>query len=594
MINGKEPHTFHIPVMGIGYSIDSPVRVAKYGISSVISMVDDGIIEKMRQYYSFKLNIPFQPIPTNSEDYRARRITAYLNLIDELVKQSFEELKDSFDNKSKELQKYFEMLPDSDWLKEKYESVVQKLQGIDLKKWLNANLISGAIDVNIMTKLDKANTYQNNPLPVEYNDAHAAMRGFAISNLSNSSLVLSAGLNPRLYSYIEKFEDFYPKDDSGFLKKKITLKVSDFRSALIQGKFLAKKGIWVSEYRIESGLNCGGHAFVSQGSLIGPVLDEFRLKRDSLVSEVHAVLVQALKDKNRFVPQNPLQIKVTAQGGVGTSIEHNFLLKYYNLDSVGWGTPFLLVPEVTNVDDETLKLLQDAREEDVYLSDISPYGVPFNNIRNNTKDIQKEKRIADGKPGSNCIKKYGSFNFEFPGNPVCTGSREYQKKKLAELSEKTIDKATYDKEYRKIVDKACICVGLGTAALMKNGISIAAEGEGVSVCPGPNIAYFSKIVSLQEMVDHIYGRTNIIERTDRPHVFINELVININYLETKIADNTIPTDKSNELIAGFKSYFLDGIKYYENLFQTVTVDSEAVTKNSLKQLEELKLRLNKL
>lgn len=594
MINGKEPHTFHIPVMGIGYSIDSPVRVAKYGISSVISMVDDGIIEKMRQYYSFKLNIPFQPIPTNSEDYRARRITAYLNLIDELVKQSFEELKDSFDNKTKELQKYFEMLPDSYWLKEKYESVVHKLQGIDLKKWLNTNLISGAIDVNIMTKLDKANTYQNNPLPVEYNDAHAAMRGFAISNLSNSSLVLSAGLNPRLYSYIEKFEDFYPKDDSGFLKKKITLKVSDFRSALIQGKFLAKKGIWVSEYRIESGLNCGGHAFVSQGSLIGPVLDEFRLKRDSLVSEVHAVLVQALKDKNRFVPQSPLQIKVTAQGGVGTSTEHNFLLKYYNLDSVGWGTPFLLVPEVTNVDEETLKLLQDAREDDVYLSDISPYGVPFNNIRNNTKDLQKEKRIAEGKPGSNCIKKYGSFNFEFPGNPVCTGSREYQKKKLTELNEKTVDKATYDKEYRKIVDKACICVGLGTAALMKNGISIAAEGEGVSVCPGPNIAYFSKIVSLQEMVDHIYGRTNIIERSDRPHVFINELIININYLETKIADNTIPTEKSNELIAGFKSYFLDGIKYYENLFQTVTVDSEDVTKSSLKQLEELRLRLNKL
>jgi len=34
--------------------------------------------------------------------------------------------------------------------------------------------------------------------------------------------------------------------------KEIVLKVSDFRSALIQGKFLAKMGIWgVSEYRIE-------------------------------------------------------------------------------------------------------------------------------------------------------------------------------------------------------------------------------------------------------------------------------------------------------------------------------------------------------
>jgi len=201
MITRIEPHTFHIPVMGIGYTIDSPVRIAKYGINSVISLVDDGIIEKMRQFYSLKLNIPFEAIPSNSEDYRARRITAYLNLIDELVKQSFEELKNSFENKTKDLQKYFDMLPDSSWLKDKFESVLLKIKGSDFKKWLNANLVSGAIDVNIMTKLDKANTYNGEPLPVEYNDAHAAMRGFAVSNLTNSSLILSAGLNPRLYSY---------------------------------------------------------------------------------------------------------------------------------------------------------------------------------------------------------------------------------------------------------------------------------------------------------------------------------------------------------------------------------------------------------
>ncbi|MDD5774244.1 MAG: hypothetical protein PHX78_12355, partial [bacterium] len=102
MITRTEPHTFHIPVMGIGYSIDSPVRVAKYGINSVISLVDDGIIEKMRQLYCVKLNIPYDHIPSNSEDYRARRITAYLNLIDLLVKESFEELKNSIDSKTKE------------------------------------------------------------------------------------------------------------------------------------------------------------------------------------------------------------------------------------------------------------------------------------------------------------------------------------------------------------------------------------------------------------------------------------------------------------------------------------------------------------
>ena len=40
-------HTFNIPVMGLAYTIDSPIRVAHLGISSVISIMDDELIEKM-------------------------------------------------------------------------------------------------------------------------------------------------------------------------------------------------------------------------------------------------------------------------------------------------------------------------------------------------------------------------------------------------------------------------------------------------------------------------------------------------------------------------------------------------------------------
>ena len=57
-------------------------------------------------------------------------------------------------------------------------------------------------------------------------------------------------MNPRLFSYMESFDAFYPNENGQF-QKKIILKVSDFRSAMIQGNFLAKKGLWVSEYRIE-------------------------------------------------------------------------------------------------------------------------------------------------------------------------------------------------------------------------------------------------------------------------------------------------------------------------------------------------------
>jgi len=70
-----------------------------------------------------------------------------------------------------------------------------------------------------MTKVDKDNFIKNEPLPVTFNDAHASLRGFAHSNL-NSSVVLSAGMNPRLYSYLEQFEDFFP-DSNGHVKRKL-------------------------------------------------------------------------------------------------------------------------------------------------------------------------------------------------------------------------------------------------------------------------------------------------------------------------------------------------------------------------------------
>ena len=45
------------------------------------------------------------------------------------------------------------------------------------------------------------------------------LRGFAKSEL-NSSVVLSAGMNPRLYGYFEQFTDFFP-DKDGILKRKL-------------------------------------------------------------------------------------------------------------------------------------------------------------------------------------------------------------------------------------------------------------------------------------------------------------------------------------------------------------------------------------
>jgi hypothetical protein len=79
-------HTFHIPVLGLAYSVDTPLKVARYGISSVASIVDDISIERIRKYYAEQNQQVFVPIDDSEEDYRAKRITAYLNMMNKMVK----------------------------------------------------------------------------------------------------------------------------------------------------------------------------------------------------------------------------------------------------------------------------------------------------------------------------------------------------------------------------------------------------------------------------------------------------------------------------------------------------------------------------
>jgi hypothetical protein len=566
----KNKHSFHIPVMGIGFTIDTPLKVAQYGIDSVISLVDDILLEKLRKMYSEKFELPYKEITDKIDDFRAKRITSYLNLMGDLVEKNFETLKNVSFEKSEELKAYVNMLPNGSSLKSEFKHITETgLSLSEIKNWASKHLAVGRIDVNIMTKVDKDNYIKKKKLPVEYNDAHAALRGFANSKLK-SSVILSAGMNPRLYAYMSQFDDFYP-DEKGCFNKKIILKVSDYRSAMIQGKFLAKKGLWVSEYRIESGLNCGGHAFATDGYLLGPVLQEFKEKREALRESIQAILNQELENQGRLISQKPLAIKISAQGGVGTEEEHEFLLNHYQLDSVGWGTPFLLVPEATTVDEKTLDQLVQAKENELYLSDISPLGIPFNNLKANTKDLEKEAFITKGRPGSSCPKKFVSLNKEFKETGICTASREYQYLKIKELDDKNLSKEDYQNALHKITEKTCTCVGLGTSALLAYNLDTKVEGQGVSVCPGPNMAYYSKIMSLKNMTDHIYGRDNMITRKDRPNMFIKELYIYLDFLKNKLEEAKTGMNKKEEKhLVTFTNNMKEGILYYQNLFKNFT------------------------
>ena len=566
----NSPHTFHIPVMGTAFTADSALKVAHYGINTVIALADDVLLERLRKYYCELYDLTYDEITNTSIDYRADRITSYLNMVNKIVSIKFDSLTSVTKEKFEEVKKYFSMLPESSGLKKDFDKLIENSFSYeDLSIWLKNNLSMGSIDVNIMTKVDKTNYFKKQELPSEYNDAHAGLRGYANSDLS-SSVIFSAGMNPRLYGYIAQFDDFFP-NTNGYIKKKIILKVSDYRSAIIQGKFLAKKGLWISEYRIESGLNCGGHAFATDGNLMGPILAEFRDRRKELVDEIYAICSSALKENGRIVPKNTLPITITAQGGVATSEEHNFLIDYYKLDTVGWGTPFLLVPEVTTVDKKTRNQLIEAKEEDLYLSNISPLGVPFNSLKNSSKDLERFQKIEEGKPGSSCPRKFLALSNEYGNEGVCTASRLYQKNKI---EEKGISE--------KITDKTCLCMGLAATAVINYEVETR-ESKGVSICPGPNMAYFDQELTLKAMSNHIYNGSQGIVRADRPNMFVNELEMYLSYLSEKIEEHKSNWGrKSGKYLNTFTKNMNEGITYYQEMFNSVG-DNFIETKESAKR-----------
>lgn len=572
----QDYHTFHIPVMGTGHSVDTPIKVAPFGISSVISLVDDILLEKIRLYYCKKYSLPGLKIPKNEEDGRAKRITAYLNTVQKIVHIKMAAIKKQSFFETNDKRKYFELLPDKNPMKEAYKRLLKMRAGSErenLEKDLTLKMRPGSIDVNIMVKLNRKN-YDSNGILLgnEFNDAIAAFRGYANSVLM-SSIVFSAGMNQNLFNYITRFHEFY-RDRTGKIKKKIILKVSDFRSAFIQGKFLAKKGLEVSEFRIESGLNCGGHAFPSNGKLLPCLLKEFKEKSKHLTAKFQPLILKYYNSMGWKYPDSALNNRphITVQGGIGTHGETRRLREDFGIDFTGWATPFLLVPEVTRVDTSTRELLRQASDDSIYVSDVSPLGIPFNNIRKTGSEMLTRKMAEEGMPGSACPKGFLVSNTEFTQRPICLASRQYQQNKLEEIYNMDITDQEKERLSRKIVEKACICDHLGNGALIDLGIT---NGNSLpqSICPGPNIKWFKKIFTLKEMVDHIYGRRPSLVSSERPHMFATEIVMYVDYFEKQVMRCSY---KPGELKAlqKFKSNIEEGMEFCLDIAKNQPYDGE--------------------
>ena len=472
-------HKIHIPVMGICYTADTPVRVAHFGITSVISLVDDGLLEEYRMAYAERLGLDLGSPQTT----RIGRIRSYLDFVADEVERKFERLcAERFDGGS-DKDRYFLMLPLDSRLRVEYDGIFAKtgLARIAAEAALTEKMEPGEIQANIMVGLNHEEA------------AFDAVRGFAASKVKGS-LVLSAGVNLAVFEEIAKCKDFYRTRDKA-PSKKIILKVSDYRSALIQGRYLAKKGLEVYEYRIESGVNCGGHAFFESKKLLLDVVREFVAKKNELFETTRGMIAKfaaanassnaANACVHEIVPPKA-PARITAQGGL-CSPEDIEKIMSLGIDGVGVGTPFLLVPQATSVDKETRHLLVAAKPEDVYISYASPLGIPFVNLRTSSAAKLCQEKIREYfkpqceksdnpelKPGFPCRQHY--LCRQIPGfdHPVCMASREYVMHRLAEIDKLERDEIAVASHSGKVADldrirdkNATICHSGGSVATDK-------------------------------------------------------------------------------------------------------------------------------
>lgn len=561
-------HRFHIPVMGTGHSIDSPLRVGRWGVSSVVSLVDDLLCEQVHKLWAERKGIPFRVVDPRDPKARALRFRNYLDfLADELAAQMVALRAQDF-GAGTDKTAYFEMLPDSSPLKVRWKAFLALPEGAQRQaeaEALTQAMEPGTIDVNIMTKLDRRPVHRDGTqVDARHSDAKLALEGFALSKC-RGNMVFSAGINPTLYGTIEEFPGFY-RHDGAEAAKGIIIKVSDFRSAMTQGRFLAKKGLEVREFRIESGLNCGGHAFASDGELLGPILDEFRRERPRLreefVKSVRAYYQKKGLDWNEAAENH--EPAITVQGGLGNLAENRRMWEDFGMDSVGWGSPFLLVAEATPIDDTTRDLLAKAGPEDLYLSPASPLGVPFNNLRGSTGQQELWRKYDEGKAGSACPKGFLVSDTEFSEAPICTASREYLGRKIEQVGGYASEAA------RKLAVKECICHQLGNGALefikqenaALRGETVEVRKLPVTICPGPNIAWFDRRYTFREMVDHIYGRIPSLVPAHRPHCFAAEIGMYLDHFETLKADAHPENPKQVESLDRFKANLAASLAWY--------------------------------
>jgi hypothetical protein len=243
------------------------------------------------------------------------------------------------------------------------------------------------------------------------------------------------------------------------------------------------------------------------------------------------------------------------------------------------------------VDDSTRELLRKAGTEDLYLSDVSPLNVPFNNVRGTGSELWTRKRVMEGRPGSPCLKQALVSNTEFTEKPICLASRQYQSLKLKEIEGLKIPTEEKEKLFEKVVAKSCICDHLGNGALIALGIADE-QNSPQSICPGPNIAWFNRFYTLKEMADHIYGRGPSLVPPERPHMFAKEIEMYVDYFENQMQGDS-HTNKEIDAMTQCKNNLEKGLDFCLEIAQSPPYPGENL-KSISDCVEKQRSRLNRL
>jgi len=140
-----------------------------------------------------------------------------------------------------------------------------------------------------------------------------------------------------------------------------------------------------------------------------------------------------------------------------------------------------------------------------------------------------------------------------------------------------------------------LCEGLTSPAYIKNGVELPHKLKAVAVCPGPNLAFFSGVFSLEEMVGHIYGRKDVLNTVSRPNMFVNELNLYVDYLKNEISNNIASwTIRQEKQYNTFKENLNKGISYYKSILTEMKSEKNLMIERMRSELEQAELKLKNI